>query len=348
MIKNFLQFVKENLDNNTGPVIKKQFQVSDNFKDILKPLFDDYEVAKLLLNLIQGVDTNLLIENPADFLNIEDDGNFSYLKKRYFNEPDPWTNRRRLTQSLKKCLKEIYKMEVINSIHETEYQKFLVKLAAIVEANKITVLEWRGEELLRAYNFKNELIKGFGMSCANFHQKGNNFGDYEEPTVGEFDIYVKNPENCGVVVLMQEGKIIGRKSFQQGESLVSGEGVKKGDMVTVSGYYYGLSGRGSKYETILTDYLISKYNAFSLDTYNKLFVIKIETRFERYCPFDSMYVSFTHNLLANSYTRGLLRNTERNVEWENSYHAHCPPRLVNNRLKDIPTLELKTTHLNNN
>ena len=313
---------------------------SDKLKEIIYELKkDDYTVASLLYRLTQGYYYKYLLADPVNYLNLEDDGTISFLKSRYFTEQDKWGSSRREKTKATKILRLLYNEDYLkNNIKETDIEAFSNKLSAMKD-EKFEVLEFRGDEILRAYNYKVELSKNFGMSCANFKQKDGRFGGYDEPTTAQFDIYTKNPENCGAAVVMgNDGVIVARRSFQQGPQVFDNGGRKAGQVYTVWGNYYGVGGGGSKYDTLIKGYLTKKYNAVCKATGNGAFIISMETRFEYYCPFDSMWVSFKDNLLSDSNAR---LPDGKYPNWTNTYHAACPYDLVAQRLEEEKAVKTK-------
>jgi len=339
-IKGYNRFLLENIDG--GQNIKR-FQCSTSLIDKLKPLRNISKVVDEILRLSEGVSKENLIENPSNFIDIilEDNANFgylSYLKPRYNNDP-PWSSTNRITQKVTKALKEFYKPSYLqNALNNADFEAYI----AVMNASKLTsqILEFRGEDVLRAYNYTKELINpGFGMSCANFHQKELG-GTYSEPRLEYFDVYVKNPKNIGVVVLMENEKIIGRLSFQQGFNLITAGVFKQGEMATVYGNYYGVGGRVGANAAKLTRYLFDKYQAIKM-TVSGNFAINIETRFKQYPPFDSMYVDFNHNILSDGYNRVneisralKISSTVNPIRFTTSYSAQCPQRLVEKRIEE--------------
>jgi len=344
-IRKFLQFLNEGLDQDVKPVYVRpepvaidpeevvNFHISEKLKKLISSMKDSYKVAELLSKLEGGVTRKYLAKDPVNYLDIDDEGNISFLKSRYFDEsPDKWSSTRRVKMKATKVLKEIFNEQYINTnIKQTDIEAFVNKLASVKDTS-CRVEEFRGMDSLRAYNYKKELSKNFGYSCANFHQAENSFGKYTEPKVSEFDIYTKNPEQCGVVVVWDNGVIMARRSFQQGIQVCDSKLWKKGEFHTVWGNYYGVSG---KYDVMMLDYLRKKYpNAVVKQggpNYSGL-CISLETRFTYYCPFDSMYVNFEHNLLTDNPSS--LPSPYCNYSWVNTYHAFCPKKYVKERLEE--------------
>jgi len=341
MIKNFIRFVKENLvaDNNDWAAQDVvTFHVSDKLFNTMSSI-DDSKVAKLLSSLKYGVKKENLVADPVDYLDIDKDFNVSFLKSRFFIEIDKWNNTRRVSTKPTKILRDIYNEDFLNSnIKQTDIEVFSNKLASIKAKSSGTVVEeFRGENVLRGYNYKKEFNKDFGNSCANFHQDMLN-GDYEEPWVDNYDVYIKNPKNCGVVVVWDNGKIVARRSFQQGEQVCDAGKFKKGEFVTVMGNYYGMGGSYSKYSQLIDDYLKKKYNALDMYSANG-FCIHMETRWKNYPAFDFMYVNFDHQLLCTK--QQSLPEPYRSYTWESTYpgvgnvaHLHAPQSEIDNRIKE--------------
>lgn len=323
MIKKFFTYLKINESEQNGDIVKIEF--SNKFLNLIEK-YKNNKYAKLIYNLHIGVNKDLLLSNLSNYLDIEQDYNVSFLKSRYFGEiTDVWVSEKRTKLKITKLLKEFYKSEYIEeNIKNTDIEEFTNIINTLKSEMKI--IELRGEELLRAFNFNKECDPNFGSTCANFYQQEFDFGRFSEPKKEHFDIYVKNPDNCGVVIALENGIIKGRRTFQQGPNLVDSGVFKKGIVATVYGNYYGVGGRNSKYDIAITEYIKNKYNAVSMDV-GDCFIIELNTRFKFYCPFDSMYVSFEHNLLTNNaYKATNLYN--KNLGFKSAYHAECPNKYL--------------------
>jgi hypothetical protein len=342
MIKKYLQFLNEQEvvipglpEKDPNELVK--FQISQKFEKLLNPLKSDYKIAEFYLKLKDGVQRINLSKDPPNYLDVDNEGNLSYLKSRYWGEGDPWTSTRRIKMKITKALKDFYAETYINNyIKQTDVESFVNKWAIVAKPNAITAEEFRGVEVMRAYNYKKELTPNFGYSCANFHQAESEFGKYSETRVSEFDIYTKNPEQIGAVVAWENGRIMGRRSIQQGVQVCDSGSYKKGEFHTVWGNYYGVGGSGGKYDKVITDYIKSKWsNATKMQCSpdgRSAICISLETRFTYYCPFDSMYVNFEHNLMTD--ISRYLPAPYGNYEWVDTYHAFCPKELVRKRIKE--------------
>jgi len=84
---------------------------------------------------------------------------------------------------------------------------------------------------------------------------------------------------------------------------------------------------------MIKDYIKKTFpNAAFKSSRNGSFIIDFETRFKHYCPFDSMYVCFEHNLLSDtSYGHP---GKYDDYKWSNTYHASCPQILVDQRIEE--------------
>lgn len=335
MIKSYNQFLLEKYYMDGDKVF---FNASISFVNTLTPLRAESKVARFLLQLKDGVDKDVLIENPSDFLSIvlddgENYGYISFLKPKYDNGETPYTNIKRISQKATKALKEFYKESYINNeLTNNDFQKFF----ALINAKKSTskVLEFHGQDILRAYNYTKELkVEGFSTSCANFHQREMG-GNFSEPKLEWYDVYVKNPDTFGVAVVMEDSKIVGRMSFLTGPNLMSLGKYKSGEVNTLMNNFYGVGGRGSANETKIINYLKSKYNAKRSE---EGFLINIETRFAQFPPWDEVYVNFEKNLITNcgyGYRNQLIRELNLTEGWDSAYKANCPKKYINKRLKE--------------
>lgn len=332
-IKSYKKFLLEKVQYRDNMAY---FRCTTNFMYILQPLINSSKVAKILMDLAAPIHRENLIENPADFLDIvftdENYGYISYLKEKYSNDlVNSWTSPKRIAQKATKALKEFYKPEYIEKhLTNADFELFFNLINA--QKDSLKIVEFRGEDVLRAYNYTHELVKsGFGSSCANFNQKEINGSFSKEPKKEHFDVYIKNPENFGVAVLMEKDAIIGRISFQQGPNLLTTETYKKGEIGTVMNTYHGVSGPS---HIKIINYLKDKYNA---KPRGFGFAINMETRFAQYPPFDSMYVCFQHNILTDG-VNTQIRNQlckEYNVStmiFNSTYGAECPKKLVEQRI----------------
>jgi len=325
MLKNFIQFVREQVEEKPAIV---RFNLSNKFITQLRSMGKEYKLADLYLKLPGGVPSNELTKDPVNYITSEEDGSVSFLKPRFFEECSDalWNNTRRQKMKISKAIKEIYNQPYLDSyLKQTDIENFVNKWSVLLKP--ATVIELRGDDVLRAYNYKREMDPfKFGFTCANFGQKEPGGSKYDEPLVEWFDIYTKNPENCGAVIVMDQGKIVGRRTFQQGIQTKTHGDYKQGEFYTIWGNYYG-EGGGGKYDIMIKDYLRNKYNAKDKSNEDGIFRIKLkETRFKRYCPFDSMYVNFQTNELAN---RQPIDGT-----WTRTYKATCPYNIVRQRLEE--------------
>lgn len=323
-MKSYYNYIKESVDDEKKPdnftseknEIKK-FHLSEELINQLKRI-EFTPIAKGFLSLSNGVYLKYLIPEPIDYLKYEKDGNISYLKPQYFSEEDPWNSKRRINGKPTRILKDIYNEETLARRKQTDIEQFANLWSDLNVEIDIRVL--RGNDILRAYNYTKEIDKNkFGFTCANFGQTG----EYPEPEVSDFDIYTKNPENIGTAVLISEGRIVGRITFAEGTQLPLPDRYSNeltGKHRICYGNYYGQK-KGGSYETILKKFLESK-GGFKMATSHIPFLIKLNTRFRKYCPFDSMYVNFESNLLSDKLLDGY------KGRWYATYKANCPHNLI--------------------
>lgn len=355
-MKKFLQLVneQEQMEIEKDPNEIVEFKISSNLEKMLRPLMDEYKVAELYLKLKYGVIRKNLSKDPPDFLDVDNEGNLSYLKSRYFTENDPWSTTRRIKMKITKALRDFYNETYLNSIiKQTDIEAFVNRWNVMLKNRGTHVEEYRGDEVMRAFNYKKELSPNFSHSCANFHQSISSFGKYSEPKVSEFDIYTKNPEQIGVVVAWDNGVIMGRRTIQQGIQVCDSGSYKTGEHHTVYGNYYGVGGTGGKYDIMIKDYIKKKWtNAtekYNGDGGRSSICISLETRFTYYCPFDSMYVCYEHNLMTDNYQK--LPYPQYNYSWTNTYHAICPKKYVKQRIEEEnsknPAIDIEVRPLSN-
>jgi hypothetical protein len=320
MIKKYLQFINEAeqpvvdvqkfIDNQPGETMV--FHLSEKLKDTLVKLMDEYKVASLLMLLKDGINKKNLVVDPVDYFDLVDDGCISFMKSKNY-KGDPWDKSKRQKVKVSKVLRDIYNEKYLKSmIKETDIEAFNIKWGILMKKDEKGphVEELRGEDILRAYGVTDKI--DIGGSCANWSGKDTSI----------YDIYTKNPENCGTVVAVDKGIIKGRITFQQGIQFETNGKFKKGEYYTVYGNFYGRCGQ---YPIMLIDYLKNKYNAKHMKETEGAFIIPYETRFAHYCPFDGMYVCFEENLLSDQKVGN---------HWVRAYGAQCPSNLVKKRLEE--------------
>lgn len=332
-MKSFLNYLNEQKEENEIKI----FNVSPKFVEWIGKLKDEYKAGELLWQIKEGVKKEHLTMFPSDYFKIEPDGLISFLKSKFLDDSNPWESTRRMKLKVNKALKEIYNDQYLNSkLNQTDIESIINKFNSLFTMS-CRIEEFRGEDVLRGYNYKNEFNTRFGHSCANFNQKSLG-GSYREPWVDEYDVYVKNPENCGVVVVWDNGKIVARRNFQGGIQVCDSGDFKEGEFHMVWGNYYGIGGDSSKYDIMIKDYLKRKYNANQKqggNNYSAL-CIQMETRWKNYPAFDSMYVCFDPPLLSDRPER--LPAPYRNFTWKSTYpsmdHLHCPEIYIKKRIDE--------------
>jgi hypothetical protein len=334
ILKSFIRFINENIEGEGEEFVN--IQCSNNFITFLTPLRTEYKVARVLLQLNEGIQKKYLIEKPANYLDMILSGNqigyISYLKYKNLDETDKWYSRKRIAQKATKALREFYKQDYLESeLTNVDFENFFNKVSSITA--EAEVIEFRGTDVLRAYNYAKELSLKFSSSCANFYQAEINRSSFPEPKLEWYDVYIKNPKNFGVVVVIENGEIMGRKSFQQGINLVTADRFKKGKFATIHGIYYGVSG---KYNNMIDSYLEKKYDSSPMGSGG--FAIQMETRFALYPPFDSMYVCFKYNIITESRTIAVNKLDKEykidDANFQAAYKATCPKEFIKERLEE--------------
>jgi len=322
MLINFKQFlINEQYKNIRG---KRGILISNELYTLLMKIKN--KLSFLYIDLFNAVvEPHNLQEDLPSYLSYDNEGNLTFLKPRYFNEePDPWNSKRRTSMKMSRAIKLFYKDEFLDkNLTPLDIDAFNKELKNNFSKEGVEIVELRGDDILRAYNYTKELdLKKFGFTCANFGQKEPGGSGYAEPDKSWFDIYTKNPKNIGAVVLIREGRIVARKTFQEGEQFVDNGKNKAGTHQIVYGNYYGELGGGSINDILITNHLKSK-GAVSYGL-NYDFIIQLEeTKFPNYCPFDSMYVNFKYNLLSTS--DNLKKLNGENLYWNNTYKANYDP-----------------------
>lgn len=291
------------------------FYLSEELINLLSNIKNN-KLSELYLSLSKYQDKSILQNDLPNYLSFDSEGNLTFLKNRYSSELDKWNTNRRTKMKMSRAIKLFYKEDYLEkNLKHADIDIFNKLWNDFFNDENIEIVELRGDDVLRAYNYTRELDQAkFGFTCANFGQNEPGGSRYQEPKKSWFDIYTKNPNNIGVVVAIKDGKIVGRRNFQEGEQVVDYGKNKAGTRQTVYGYYYGELGRGSIYDMKITDYLKSKGGKQIED--NPHFIIQLdETKFPDYCPFDSMYVNFENNWLSTNCSYG-------NLNWYSTYKAH--------------------------
>jgi len=288
--------------------------LSNELVGLLKKM-KDCKLAELYLSLLNGVDKEYVKDDYVDFLDIENDKTISFLKKKWWaEEAAKMFSKRRDKQRINRVIKLILKDDYVDSIiKQTDVELFMNTLNAIFKPCE--VLELRGEDMLRAFNFTNELdLRKFSASCANYTGGKKN--------TENFKIYTDNPKNMAAIVTYEFGKITGRRTIQQGPVTRSPNEEDIGKIYTFIGNFYGENGGGSKYDLAILKYIKEKYPFSGMSTEKRGITILIEnTRFPHYPPFDDMRVNFKTNEMG----------CVGGEEWRDAYGARCPEKYLTNK-----------------
>lgn len=298
-MKNYKRFINENIQQT-------YVHISDKLKDILNKM--DNKFAKLILKTEH--DNNGLRNTFADYLDYKD-GMFTYLFNTSEISGDPYTQRGRSTIKPTKILTKIvikpsdYLSD--NSITQRDIELF----SNDIKPKTDKIEEWKGEDILKAFNYTGLLRKQFSSSCANFDQARLTNNNWTEPIKEHYDVYVENPDNISVlVVLNSEGNVTGRRMLFKGEQFEDSGKHKKGEHVGIGSNFYGEGGNGSKSDTIITKWLTDHgYKSFS--NYNNNdgnIMIQLKNyKYPQFPPFDSFYINLENGVLSYPNTRGIGR-----------------------------------------
>jgi hypothetical protein len=170
----------------------------------------DCKLAELYISITKGVDKDKIKDNYINYLDIESDGTISFLKQKWWGEAgDAMTSKKRDKVRINRAIRGILKDDYIDSIiTQPDVEKFMNTFNMIFKP--LEVIELRGDDILRAYNYTSELnLKKFSASCANLQP-----GQLQNKKI--FDVYTKNTNNMAVVVVIDYGRIVGRRTIQQG------------------------------------------------------------------------------------------------------------------------------------
>lgn len=301
-------------------------------------IFDSYtkiEMSKELINLLKNIQNNeysslflsllsikteYLQSNRPDYLDIDNDGNVSYLDFKFIEKRGSYyfNDYRRQRIKVTRILSKLIKPEYI-TISQVEIEKFSNAWKAMF-SDEIDVQEFKGEEILRAYNYNGE-VKNAGGSCAIFPGCGKK---------EKFNVLTNN-DNFSAFVVFDNTGIVGRTLAISGTQVETQGIFKKGEYYKILNNFYGKGGPGSPTDIAIRNYAKIKgyrfYNHYGLKhmenhlpiSYNKdIFKIKIENAYQElnYPSIDGLYFNFNTKELATNYPDGLFNN-----EWVNMYNA---------------------------
>jgi hypothetical protein len=278
-------------------------------------------IADLFLSL-KDIDPDKLVNNYVNYLDVDKEGNMSYLDKRDISPEDqglfnqkyyhaPKRQSTRPNRVLPKILKAEY---LINDQREVE--RFVNAWKAVFESG-LVVEELIGSDILRAYGFTGEMKDTGGSCAATGHGKS------------KFDILVKNPNNFSALVVFEQKGIIGRRIAIKGIQTIDSGVFRRGQHYTMLNNFYGKGGHGSATDNLMLNFARSKGYRYTNDgprdiianqhlrRDENVFRVRIDnTRVgSSYPPFDGFFVNFQTNEVSN-YVSG------RDAGWQGMYGAN--------------------------
>jgi len=280
------------------------------------------KVVQLFL-LIKDIDPVNLVNNPVDFLDVNQKGEISFIPRRLSSGGDPFKNTNRQgTKKINRLIKRIVTNKYYDeNITPKDIELFMNKWNILFDDSyKLTILE--GDDILDAYN-TDKIGGGWdGSSCAN--SRGNNMN------INKFKVYTENSQiKC--VVVYHKGKIYGRRMLFEGiQTETLGDFIEGTKYLLLNGFY-GQGGTGSKIDQVIKRWGDDNNAHFIENLYYKpldIFRIKIDNvKYPNYPPWDSMLVNFT---------TGEISSKKKNKEngWTSAYGArYVKPKKIINPIK---------------
>jgi len=315
MILTYNKFINKLNENLTST----KLNISDDLKKMLKDINDPFTNGLLKLELKNSVEFK---DRYPDYLGINSDNFITYINSD-IDTSDPYNDNRRsqlkFTKILQRIVKDGDKYLKDNNITQRDIELFANKIKKVDD--KVKVYEWKGDDLLNAFNYDGRILKTFSRSCANFDQKKLTNGHWPEPTVEQFYFYTKNPDNISVVVAIEKGNVMARRLIFKGKQFFETKDFKKGDDVSVVSNYYGVGGYGSKYDTILIKWLKQNGHKLMFDNYNKSnIIIQMKNyKFQPYPPVDQMYINTDNGVISYPSYEHDISGT-----WKSAYKLYEP------------------------
>jgi hypothetical protein len=303
--------------------------ISNNFANALYNI--PANPLKALFQSLKNIDKDKLVDKYANYLDVDEKGNVSYLDGKYLvDEPvykkEFFIDKRRQNIKVTKLLPKVLKPEFIPN-DQVQVEKFINGWKTVFDS-KLRVEEFIGEDILRAYNYKQEVMDS-GGSCALFPNCGKK---------SRFDVLVNNPDTFSAIVCFEDKYIIGRRVGVQGVQCKTEGYFKEGTHYKFLNNFYGRGGTNSQADIMITNFAkASGYDAGwgydGLESYkdNKklhydkdVFRIKVPNldQKEIYPSFDIFGVNFKLGEIA-SYTF-------RTKDWQDFYGASPPAYLKAN------------------
>jgi len=312
--KRFLYKINENV--NKSIIIN----ISQELKNVLEKIGGNFSDGILSLSINNINSDNNIKDRYIDYIDIDNDTNmFTYLNSdKYDRNPYNSKNRQTIkpTKIFNKIFKDPQKYKDLKGIDQHDIELFSNAIKKVSSDYKIE--EWKGEDILTAFNYNGRIPNNFSLSCANFDQKRLTNNEWEEPRVEQYDIYVKNPKNISVIVVINKinNEILGRRLLFKGKQYIDSGKLKKGDDVVIASNYYGVGGYGSYYDSLLVKWLTSHdYMYFESYNNNGNFVIQLDNfKFPEYTSVDKFYIDVKNGVI--SYPSIM---TGWNSEWKQMY-----------------------------
>lgn len=279
-----------------------KIKISTILINILQKIVNN-QYSKLFLSL-PSIDNNFLIDNHPDYLDVDKNGNISYLESKYIVENEYNENYfldvRRQKIKVTRILFKIIKPEYIN-ITQPEIERFS-NIWKLTFDDEIDVIELKGDDILRAYNFTNE-VKFGGGSCALYPYCGSK---------ERFDILTKN-DNFSAYVAIDKTGIIGRRLSVGGIQTETFGMFKKGEYYKILNNFYGKGGNNSLADLSIREYakdtecmIYHLYYFKKIDNDENLsqkdiFRIKIENTYQKhqYPAIDNFIFNFNKKEISN-------------------------------------------------
>lgn len=301
--------------------------LSNNLVNTLKNVGNN-NICSLFFTL-KMIEEDKLIQNHANYLDVDGKGNISYLDGKYLVEengfnPEEFTNPKRQNIKVTKIFTKILKPEYLPT-EQKDIETFINGWKGIFE-NDLRVEELVGEDILRAYNYKDEMSSSYG-SCAVF-AKGYNYIKKEM-----FDVLTKNPDTFSAFVVFKGNKIIARQIGIKGIQTKTHGEFKEGEYYKVLNNYYGEGGLRSKPSQMILKYAkncgyshLNSCYLYEIDSdYSRrvspksIFRVHTNTRQKsNYPPFDGFYVNFYTDEIASKVPKEL-----GSEKWLSMYNAKC-------------------------
>lgn len=173
------------------------------------------------------------------------------------------------------------------------------RIPTFSSSGDITIEILRGEDVLRSFNYTNEIdTNRMRYSCCNFNMKGWK----NDITPKMLDFYVKNPNSSGSITLFENGEICGRASFFEGVNLFKNGSIKSAEYYKFVNepYLY----HGERYKKALDKWMEKNNFIYIDDLWMDNIFIHYKTRvIAQYPPLDGIQVNIKDDILSSGYVR---------------------------------------------